>query len=67
MRKAFGARRLWALGLALVVAAALLPACTTQEAEGKVLVVGTTDSVTTLDPADAYDYLSSRPWPRTGR
>jgi len=50
--------RLLAVGLVLALAGAFLPACA-GPAEGKILVVGTTDSVTTLDPADAYDYLSS--------
>lgn len=46
------------LALVLALVTAFVPACSKQAAE-RVLVIGTTDSVTTLDPADAYDYLSS--------
>ncbi len=50
--------RLLVLALVLTLATTFVPACKKAPAE-KVLVIGTTDSVTTLDPADAYDYLSS--------
>lgn len=53
------AGRIAALCVVLALAAALMPACGPQGEVGKILVVGTTDSATTLDPADCYDYFSS--------
>jgi len=54
--------RFVAAALSLVLVAALLSGCAEREAGGQrteVLVIGTTDSATTLDPAEAYDYFSS--------
>lgn len=51
--------RLLALALVLALGAATVAVgCKTAVSE-KILVIGTTDSPTTLDPADAYDYFSS--------
>ncbi|MFW6375932.1 MAG: ABC transporter substrate-binding protein [Thermoplasmatota archaeon] len=46
------------LALAMVMMAVAFSGCI-EEGEGETLVVGTTDSVATLDPADCYDYFSS--------
>lgn len=47
------------LALAMVMMTVAFSGCTEEGGEGQVLVVGTTDSVATLDPADCYDYFSS--------
>ncbi len=46
------------LALLAILAGAMLPGCA-KGSEEKVLVVGTTDTAATLDPADCYDYFSS--------
>lgn len=47
------------LALAIVMMAVAFSGCTEEESNKQKLVVGTTDKVTTLDPADCYDYFSS--------
>lgn len=47
------------LALVAIIVGALVPGCTPKTAEEKVLVLGTTDSAATLDPADCYDYFAS--------
>ncbi len=46
------------LAIVAIMVGALVPGCKTTSAE-KVLVIGTTDSAATLDPADCYDYFAS--------
>ncbi len=46
------------MALIAVMAGVLLPGCA-GGAKDKVLVIGTTDSAATLDPADCYDYFAS--------
>ena len=47
-----------ALALIAIIVGAVLPGCAPKSQE-KVLVIGTTDSAATLDPADCYDYFAS--------
>jgi len=46
------------LALAAMLAAMFVPGCKVEGGE-KVLVIGTTDTAATLDPADCYDYFAS--------
>lgn len=46
------------LAIVAIMVGALVPGCTPKSTE-KVLVIGTTDSAATLDPADCYDYFAS--------
>lgn len=48
----------FSLGIFIVSVMVLSIALTPVTAKGGTIVIGTSDSITNLDPADAYDYFS---------